>query len=68
MQRMDRSAGRVVKLGQDDANDKIDTRYNAAQRIEQVWEVTRSVWAMVEPGNAPSRLPRHVGRVIRPQR
>ena len=68
MQRIDRSAGRVTKLGHDEEDNTKPLNETPAERIGQVWEVTRSVWSMVEPNNAPSRLSRHVGRIVRPQR
>ncbi|HYH08570.1 MAG TPA: hypothetical protein VEK11_16055 [Thermoanaerobaculia bacterium] len=36
-----------------------------AERIDMVWEITKTAWAFKEPGWRESRLRRDVARVIR---
>ena len=62
--RLDKTASRVKRLD-DEENEYELLHLSPAQRLELVWEVTRSVWTMRGLTDATPRLSRHVSRVVR---
>jgi len=39
-----------------------------AERLAQVWELTREAWSLLDAGHAEQRLQRHVAVLIRGER
>ncbi len=65
--RIDKTVSQIKRL--DDSEDDYALLHESpARRLELVWEVSRSVWAMRGLTDTTPRLSRDVGRVIRPQR
>lgn len=56
---------RKYKMGEEPAVDEATIAMTHGQRIEMVWELTKTQWALKEPGFRESRLRRDVVRVIR---
>ena len=63
---MDRTKIRVVGLHDQDTDDLADT--TADERIGMMWQLTLDAWAFKGEPVAESGLPRHVVRIIRPER
>ena len=53
------------KLGEEPEYDDAIMRMTPGERIDMVWELTKTAWAFKEPGWRESRLRRDVVRVIR---
>jgi hypothetical protein len=56
---------RKYKLGEEPEFDDWTLSSTHGERIDLVWELTATQWAMKEPGWRESRLRRDVARVIR---
>lgn len=65
----DRSNWPTRLLRMEDEDEFDDTAsFTPEQRMEMVWELTKSAWAFKEPEFRESRLRRDVARVIRRRR
>jgi hypothetical protein len=53
------------KLGEEPEYDEATMRLTHGERIEMVWEITKSAWAFKDPNFRESELRRDVARVIR---
>ncbi len=56
---------RKYKLGEEPEFDEATLAMTHGERIDMVWEITKTAWAFKEPGFRESRLRRDVARVIR---
>jgi hypothetical protein len=56
---------RKYKLGEEPEFDEAILAMTHGERIDMVWEITKTAWAFKEPGFHESRLRRDVARVIR---
>ncbi|MEO8383055.1 MAG: hypothetical protein ABI779_25585 [Acidobacteriota bacterium] len=63
----DRSHWRVrkYKLGDEPEFDEATLQMTHGERIDLVWEITKSAWSFKDPSFRESRLRRDVARVIR---
>jgi hypothetical protein len=59
---------RKYKMGEEPVVDEMTLRMTRGERIDFVWELTRSQWPLKEPDWRESRLRRDVARVIRRRR
>jgi hypothetical protein len=55
---------RVTRL-RDQSTERDLEKTTAAERIGMMWQLALDAWAFMGEADAPSRLPRHVVRVIR---
>jgi hypothetical protein len=53
------------KLGEEPEYDEATMQLTHGERIEMVWEITKTAWAFKDPDFRESRLRRDVARVIR---
>jgi hypothetical protein len=53
------------KVGEEPLVDEMDRRMTPGQRVEAVWEITKSVWAWKSKTFDEPPFRRDVGRVIR---
>ncbi|HEY0157391.1 MAG TPA: hypothetical protein VGF28_08915 [Thermoanaerobaculia bacterium] len=56
---------RKYKLGEEPEFDEATLAMTHGERIDMVWEITKTAWAFKEPDFRESRLRRDVARVIR---
>lgn len=56
---------REYNLGEEPEFDEATLQMTHGQRIDLVWELTKTQWPLKEPGWRESRLQRDVVRVIR---
>jgi hypothetical protein len=55
---------RKYKLGEEPEYDPYTMAMTTGQRIEMVWEITKTAWTFKDPSFRESRLRRDVARVI----
>lgn len=69
IRRMQRQQYAVCKARlSDQGNDQDLEHTTATERLGMMWQLTLDAWAFMEPLDAESRLPRHIVRVLRPER
>ncbi|HYI09901.1 MAG TPA: hypothetical protein VEK57_12625 [Thermoanaerobaculia bacterium] len=59
---------RKYKLGEEPRIDPEILAMTPGERIDMVWEITKTAWCFKEPGWRESRLHRDVARVVRRRR